>query len=97
MFAFLERVLKPTALPAAAEPPAALMAFYWHFARQAKGLLAALFVAGFVVALLDSMIPVFVGRIVTLLTASRRERLVTDYWPLLAGMRWCCWWRGRSP
>src|SRR5947207_1352535 len=86
MFGPLERALKPTTLPEQPEPPAGLMAFYWHFARQAKGLLVALFVAGFVVALLDSMIPVFVGRIVTLLTASRPERLVTDYWPLLAGM-----------
>jgi ATP-binding cassette, subfamily B, multidrug efflux pump len=86
MFGVLERALKPTALPDQPEPPAGLMAFYWHFARQAKGLLAALFVAGFAVALLDSTIPVFVGRIVSLLTASRPERLFADYGHLLAGM-----------
>jgi len=86
MFGVLEGVLQPTAPPDQPEPPAGLMAFYWHFARQAKGLLAALFVAGLAVALLDSTVPVFVGRIVSLLTASRPERLFADYGHLLAGM-----------
>jgi ATP-binding cassette subfamily B multidrug efflux pump len=86
MFGVLEGVLQPTAPPDQPEPPAGLMAFYWHFARQAKGLLAALFVAGLAVALLDSTVPVFVGRIVLLLTASRPERLFADYGHLLAGM-----------
>jgi ATP-binding cassette, subfamily B, multidrug efflux pump len=86
MFGVLERVLEPTAPPDRPEPPAGLTAFYWHFARQAKGLLAALFVTGLVVALLDATIPVFIGRIVSLLTASPPERLFTDYWRLLAGM-----------
>ncbi|HEV3184145.1 MAG TPA: ABC transporter ATP-binding protein [Xanthobacteraceae bacterium] len=86
MFGLLERVLKPTEPPAQPEPPPGLTAFYWHFARQAKGLLAALFVAGFVVALLDSTIPVFVGRIVSLLTANAPERLFADYWHLLLAM-----------
>ena len=62
MFTRLERTLEPTRLPASPGPPARLVAFYWHFARQAKGLLAALFVAGFLVALLDSLTPAFVGR-----------------------------------
>jgi len=86
MFGVLERVLAPTAPPDRSEPPPGLTAFYWHFARQAKGLFAALFVAGFAVALLDSTIPVFVGRIVSLLTAGRPERLFADYWHLLAVM-----------
>jgi ATP-binding cassette subfamily B multidrug efflux pump len=49
--------------------------FYWHFVRQVPGLLGALFVTGFVVALLDAAIPVFMGRIVTLVTAHRRDDL----------------------
>ena len=86
MFSLFERLLKPT-LSRNAEPPAGLVAFYWHFARQAKGLFAALFVAGFIVALLDSTIPVFMGRIVTLVTSSQPETLfATDHWPLLLGM-----------
>ena len=64
MFGVLERVLKPTAPPDRPEPPPGLTAFYWHFARQAKGLFAALFVAGFLVALLDA--PATVGRILEL-------------------------------
>jgi ATP-binding cassette, subfamily B, multidrug efflux pump len=87
MFGVLERVVEPTAPPPdRPEPPAGLTAFYWHFARQAKGLFLALFAAGFFVALLDATVPVFVGRIVSLLTASAPERLFIDYWHLLAGM-----------
>jgi ATP-binding cassette, subfamily B, multidrug efflux pump len=86
MFALLERVLQPTRLPERPEPPPGLIAFYWHFARQARGLFAALFVAGLVVALLDSLIPVAIGRIVTLVTASAPDRLFADSWPLLAAI-----------
>ena len=56
MFSLFERLLKPTDLPEEAEPPPGFIAFFWHFARQAKGLFVALFAAGFVVALLDSTI-----------------------------------------
>ena len=68
MFSFFERLLAPTAAPENPEPPSGLVAFFWHYARQAKGLFIGLFVAGFFVALLDSLIPVFVGRVVTLIT-----------------------------
>src|SRR5688572_17688 len=54
MFGLFERLLKPTNLPEHPEPPPGLIGFYWHFARQAKGLFIGLFAAGFVVALLDS-------------------------------------------
>ncbi len=70
MFRLFEKVLNPTYQPARTEPPTGLAAFYWHYARQAKGLFIALFAVGFVVALLDSMIPVFMGRVVTLVTSS---------------------------
>ena len=74
MFHFFEKSLKATAAPETAEPPAGLVAFYWHFARQAKGLLIGLFVAGFLVALLDITIPVFIGKVVTLVTNSAANR-----------------------
>ena len=45
-----------------------------------------MFAAGFVVALLDTTIPVFIGRIVTLITASPPEELFARFWPHLAGM-----------
>src|SRR5437660_10885569 len=86
MFSLFERLLKPTDPPEQAEPAPGFVAFFWHFARQAKGLFAALFVAGLIVALLDSTIPVFMGRIVTLVTSSQPETLWTDNWPMLLGM-----------
>jgi ATP-binding cassette subfamily B multidrug efflux pump len=86
MFRLFENTLNPTGRTAESEPPASLVAFYWHFARQAKGLFAALFVTGFIVAVLDSAIPAFMGRIVTLITSSRPEALWTDHWPLLVAM-----------
>ena len=86
MFRLFERTLKPTATPGATAPPPGLVAFYWHFARQAKGLFLALFAAGFVVALLDVTIPVFIGRVVTLVTNTKPEDLFATAWPMLAGM-----------
>src|SRR6186997_3375818 len=86
MFRLFESALNPTEPPAQSQPPAGLIAFYWHFARQAKGLFAALFVAGLIVALLDSTIPWFMGRIVTLVTSSKPETLWTENWPMLLGM-----------
>ena len=86
MFSFFERLLTPTSAPEHPEPPGGLVAFFWHFARQAKGLFIGLFIAGFFVALLDSMIPVFVGRIVTLITETPPNELFEKFWPLLLAM-----------
>src|SRR5262249_50897883 len=86
MFRLFEKALDPPKQPANVEPPGGLVAFYWHFARQAKGLLIALFVTGFLVALLDSFVPLFMGRVVTLVTASAPDRLLQESWPLLASM-----------
>ena len=79
MFAFFERQLKPTQTPERPEPPASLLAFYWHYAREARRLFIALFAAGFVVALLDTMIPVFIGRVVTLLTSNPPDQLFEEF------------------
>jgi len=86
MFRLFERTLKPTATTGATEPPPGLVAFYWHFARQAKGLFIGLFAAGFVVAVLDVTVPVFIGRVVTLVTNAKPEELFTVAWPMLAAM-----------
>jgi ATP-binding cassette subfamily B multidrug efflux pump len=86
MFAFFERFLTPTAAPERPEPPGALIAFLWHFARQAKWLFAALFVAELFVALTDSAIPWFIGRIVTMVTRTPPDRFLADGWPWLVGM-----------
>ncbi len=84
-------ILEPTALPPDADqpnqgPPARLLAFYWHYARQAKGLLLGLFFCGLMVALLDALIPVFIGKMVTLLTAHDRAVLLQETWPVLGFM-----------
>ena len=86
MFRFFETSLAPTAVPDSAEPPSGLAAFYWHFARQAKALFVGLFAIGLVVALLDVMIPVFIGKVVTLVTESRPETLLATSWPWRLGM-----------
>jgi ATP-binding cassette, subfamily B, multidrug efflux pump len=86
MFRFFERSLKPTAVPAQTEPPDGLVAFYWHFARQAKGLFAGLFAIGFVVALIDISIPVFIGKVVTVITNTKPDELFASAWPMLLGM-----------
>jgi ATP-binding cassette subfamily B multidrug efflux pump len=86
MFKFFEKLLPPVALPDQSEPPAGLVAFYWHFARQAKTLFLGLFAVGFVVALLDVTIPVFIGRVVDLVSHNNPQDLLEAYWPQLAGM-----------
>jgi len=86
MFTLFEGYLQPTAVPEHPEPPASLLAFLWHFARQAKGLFIALFVIEFFVALTDSAVPWFMGRIVTLVTSIAPERFLAETWPWLAGM-----------
>ncbi|GAB4035033.1 MAG: ABC transporter ATP-binding protein [Rubrivivax sp.] len=76
---------RPTAIPATAPPPG-LAAFYWHFVRQARGLYATLFVTGLSVALIDTVIPLFIGRLVRLMEASDRAAAVQQALPMLLGM-----------
>ncbi|MFZ1921560.1 MAG: ABC transporter ATP-binding protein [Xanthobacteraceae bacterium] len=86
MFAFFERFLSPTASPQQGEPPSTLIAFLWHFARQAKWLFAALFVAQLFIALGDSAVPWFIGRIITLVTKTPPDQFLAVAWPWLIGM-----------
>jgi ATP-binding cassette subfamily B multidrug efflux pump len=86
MFARAERLIPPTIPPEAPPPSAGLVAFYWHFVAQAKGAFAALFGAAFMVALLDTLIPLFTGRVVTLLARHEPAALFAAVWPELLGM-----------
>ncbi len=86
MFRWFERLLQPTEISPATPPPAGLGAFYWHYARQVRGLIAGLFITGLVVALLDSMIPVFIGQAVNLVATGSPANLLAEHWPALAGM-----------
>ena len=86
MFAFFEQFLTPTAAPENPEPPGGLIAFLWHFARQAKWLFAALFVIELFVALSDSAVPWFMGRVVTMVTKTPPDQFLATSWPWLLGM-----------
>ncbi len=85
MFAFFESRIRPTALPEA-PPPGGLLAFYWHFVRQTRGLYAAMFVTGLCVALIDTAIPVFIGKLVTLMGATDRTVAFDGALPMLVAM-----------
>jgi len=85
MFAFFETRIRPTAQPGTA-PPAGLLAFYWHYVRQTRGLFAAMFATGLAVALIDTLIPVFIGKLVRLMQASDRAAALADAMPLLIAM-----------
>src|SRR5437763_11684689 len=86
MLRFFERFLEPTAHSPEAPPPVlgtpqALIRFYWHFVRQIPGPLAALFATGFCVAITDALIPVCLGRIVSLVSSTAPEAI----WPEAGG------------
>ncbi|MBV9538301.1 MAG: multidrug ABC transporter ATP-binding protein, partial [Acidisphaera sp.] len=91
MFQRFEDLIQPTEMSAAAAPPTrdearGLLRFYWHYARQVRGLIVALFLAGMVVAAFDAMIPVIIGRIVSLISRHDPATLLRDAWPQLVGM-----------
>jgi ATP-binding cassette subfamily B multidrug efflux pump len=86
MFRRFETTLNPTREPERPVPPSGLVAFYWHFARQVKGLLIALFVIELFVALFDTAVPWFMGRIVTFVSKIAPERFLAETWPWLVGM-----------
>ena len=75
-----------TASPDVGAPPEGLGAFYWHFIRQTKGWYAAMFAASLTVALLDTVIPLFIGRLVALMEAPDREAALTAALPMLLAM-----------
>jgi ATP-binding cassette, subfamily B, multidrug efflux pump len=82
MLRFFEHLLEPTRPPPEAPPPTldgphALPRFYWHFVRQIPGPVIALFVTGFLVAITDAMIPVCIGRVVSLVSSQTPATL----WP----------------
>ena len=90
MFRFFESLVPRTLTPPLdaepAGPPPGLLAFYWHFVRQTRGLYLAMLATGLGVALIDTTIPVFIGKLVGLMTAADRSDALRAQWPLLAGM-----------
>jgi ATP-binding cassette, subfamily B, multidrug efflux pump len=86
IFRAFEALLEPTSLPPDAPPPSQLGAFYWHYARQARHLVVVLFVVGLLAALIDMCIPVFIGRLVALVSSHAPGELLGAAWPQLLGM-----------
>ncbi len=90
MFQFFENLLRPTDIAPEAPPPPdgdrSLLRFYWHYARQARFLIVALFIAGLAMALMDTLIPIFIGRVVTLVSTHDAKTLIAEEWPQMLGM-----------
>jgi ATP-binding cassette, subfamily B, multidrug efflux pump len=91
LFSYFEsRVPNATAAPPAAVerdgPPPGLLPFYLHFVRQSPRLYVAMFVFGATVALLDTVIPLFIGRLVGLMTTPDPRAAVLAQAPLLLAM-----------
>jgi ATP-binding cassette subfamily B multidrug efflux pump len=84
MLRSFEALLDPTAGSPAPPPDGGLLRFYWHFIRQARGLTTALFLFGGLNAVLDAMIPAFIGRIVGLVSTNTPDTLFLEHrWALL--------------
>src|SRR5262245_57562281 len=86
MFDYLQSRIRGTATTSPGAPPPGLLSFYWHFARQTKGWYALLFVTSLAVALIDTVIPVFIGKLVSLMQSVDRQAALAHDWLLLAGM-----------
>ncbi len=83
MFTWFEQILNPTA-PPPGEPPEKLGRFYWHFIRQSRALVLALFAVGILTAVVDSLIPFFLGKVVALATTlGPAELWAQAHWRLL--------------
>ncbi|MBA3480147.1 MAG: ABC transporter ATP-binding protein [Lautropia sp.] len=87
MFRFFEKLL-PGAVPPPQRvrrsgPPNGLLAFYWHFIRQAKPVFAAMFATSLGIALLDTLLPVLIGKLVTLVEAPQPRAALDASWPAL--------------
>lgn len=79
MFRFFENLIDPTGEPKVLTPPSSLPAFYWHFVRQAKGVVFTVLAIGLVTGFLDILTPIFFGMIVDILSNSTPDQLLADH------------------
>ena len=86
MFRYLQSRIRGTATTGPGAPPPGLLAFYWHFVRQTRGWYALMFVTSLAVALIDTAIPVFIGKLVAMMEAADRQAALAQQLPLLVGM-----------
>jgi len=85
-FDYLQSRIRGTASVGPGTPPPGLIAFYWHFVRQTRGWYALMFATSLGVALIDTVIPVFIGRLVSLMEAVDRQAALAEEAPMLLGM-----------
>ena len=86
MFRYLQSRIRGTAGTGPGAPPPGLIAFYWHFVRQTKGWYALVFATSLAVALIDMVIPVFIGKLVALMEGADRHAALAAHAPMLIGM-----------
>ena len=79
----IEALLDPTAPQPEPPPTKGLVRFYWHYIRQARWLAVALFIVGGLTAVLDTMIPTAIGRVVTLVSEHEPDTMLKAAWPEL--------------
>ena len=86
MFKYLQSRIRGTSGVGPGAPPPGLIDFYWHFVRQTKGWYLAMFATSLAVALIDTVIPVFIGKLVSLMEAADRQAALAQQAPILLGM-----------
>ena len=86
MFAYFESLIDSLRPPPAESPPPGLLRFYWYFARQAKWVFVAFIAASFCVAILDTLVPYFIGQLVGILTKTPHDQLIASAGPTLLYM-----------
>jgi ATP-binding cassette, subfamily B, multidrug efflux pump len=82
----IESLLDPTGPDPGPPPTAGLIRFYWHYIRQARWLAVWLYVVGGLIAILDTTIPTFIGRVVSLVSTHAPDLLLRDSWRELLTM-----------
>ena len=90
MFRFFQNLIAITNPPLvngrSVTPPQDLGRFYWFYAGQTWALYGALLITGAMIAGLDTLIPVFIGRVVTLVGATNRAVALHAALPGLIGL-----------
>jgi ATP-binding cassette subfamily B multidrug efflux pump len=83
VFSYLQSRIRGTASTGPGAPPPGLLAFHWHFVGQTRGWYALIFLTSLAVALIDTVIPLFIGRLVSLMEAVDRHAALAQQWPWL--------------
>lgn len=87
MFRWFENLIDPFSTAGDDQPPARLMAFYWHYIHQVRWMFLAAMVTGFLAAIVEVALFAFLGRIVDLVKdAGNRESFFESHGLMLVAM-----------